>query len=259
MATASFRDRFFTPPVARATMSPAAILVAGAGASVAVLVGLPALAAVGAGALAWAARVAFAVPKAEGSDVDPYRLPDPWRTFVFDATQSRRRFGEAVARGRAGPLQERLDVLGGRIDAAVEECWRIAQAGAALDEARASIDVGGLQFQLQSLNAAGHHEGAAQAATREALAAQLATAARLDATIDDASSQLQLLDARLGEAVTRAIELTARGTSSDVGVLDEDVDGLVLELEALRQALAETTADPAVPTAPGWEMLEPPT
>src|SRR6185503_11886082 len=45
----SFRDRFLTPPVARAITSPTGILLAGAGASAAILVGLPLAAIIGVG------------------------------------------------------------------------------------------------------------------------------------------------------------------------------------------------------------------
>ena len=63
MSRRSFRDRFFTPPVARAITSPSGILLAGAGASAAILAGLPIAAIAGLGAAAWAARVAVAVPR----------------------------------------------------------------------------------------------------------------------------------------------------------------------------------------------------
>ena len=41
MSRLSFKDRFLTPPVARAMTSPVSILLAGAGASVAIATGLP--------------------------------------------------------------------------------------------------------------------------------------------------------------------------------------------------------------------------
>ena len=59
----SFRDRFFTPKVARAMMSPLGIVLAGAGAAAGIVVGLPLVAAAGVGALAWGGRVLAAVPK----------------------------------------------------------------------------------------------------------------------------------------------------------------------------------------------------
>jgi hypothetical protein len=61
---------------------------------------------------------------------------------------------------------------------------------------------------------------------------------------------LRLLDARLSEAATRAIELSVRAHDpSDLAGLGEDVDVLVTDLEALRLALDE--ADHAAGQLPG--------
>ena len=61
MAKLSFRDRFFTPKVAEAMMSPGGIVLAGVGAAVTILAGAPLIAAAGVGALAWGGRVLAAV------------------------------------------------------------------------------------------------------------------------------------------------------------------------------------------------------
>ena len=53
MARPSFRDRFLTPPVARAIMSPLGIVLFGAAAAGAILIGAPIVAAAGIGAVAW--------------------------------------------------------------------------------------------------------------------------------------------------------------------------------------------------------------
>ncbi|PLS74753.1 MAG: hypothetical protein CYG61_10955, partial [Actinobacteria bacterium] len=57
-----------TPAVARAVTAPSAVLLAGAGMSAAILGGLPLVAAAGVGALAWAARVAVALPRRPKSE-----------------------------------------------------------------------------------------------------------------------------------------------------------------------------------------------
>ena len=59
-------ERLKTPATARAIMAPSAILLAGAGMSVAILGGVPIAAAALVGAVAWAARVAFALPRRWG-------------------------------------------------------------------------------------------------------------------------------------------------------------------------------------------------
>src|SRR6187455_661762 len=97
MARLSFRDRFFTPPVANAMVSPSGILLAGGGVAVGIVAGLPILAAAAVGGAAWVARVAFSIPRNPRSDrIDPFALQDPWRSFVRDAQQSATRFSSAV-------------------------------------------------------------------------------------------------------------------------------------------------------------------
>jgi hypothetical protein len=58
--------------------------------------------------------------------------------------------------------------------------------------------------------------------------------------VSDARSQLRLLDARLDEAVTRAIELSLRSPAdADLTGLGSDVESLVQDMEALRAALED--------------------
>jgi hypothetical protein len=234
----SFRDRFLTPPVARAITSPSGILLAGAGASAAILVGLPIAAIVAAGAAAWAARVAVAVPKnpTDGSNIDPFALQDPWRSFVRSAQQARRKFDDAVHGARRGPMRERLTEIGNRLDDAVNECWRVARQGQALTDARSQLDTADAQRELDSLD----RSSPSQKKTAEALEAQLASAARLQTTVDDVRDRLRLLDARMDEAVARAVELSVGEGDADLQGLGSDVDGLVGDMEALRQGLEET-------------------
>ena len=76
MPSLSFRDRFFSPQVARAVTSPSGILAFGAGAAAGVLaVGVAPVAvpvAIGGGLLAYGVRVALALPrKGTGTRIDP--------------------------------------------------------------------------------------------------------------------------------------------------------------------------------------------
>jgi type IV secretory pathway TrbD component len=115
-------DRAKTPRVARAMTSPSGILLAGAGASAAIIGGLPLLAAAGVGLAAWAARVALAVPRRAKEDrIDPGALAEPWRSFVREAQDAARRYRRAVAATAPGPLRERLADIGTRIDTGVVE------------------------------------------------------------------------------------------------------------------------------------------
>ena len=240
-----FRDRFFTPPVARAITSPAGILLAGAGASVAILAGLPAAAVAVAGAAAWAARVAFAIPREPRAErIDPFTLSEPWRRFVQEALQARSRFDEAVRRAQAGPLRDRLREIADRMQTGVDTTWRIARRGQALVEARTQIDVEQVRRELEGVERGGRGwtDDAARERTAEALRSQLATADRMERIIDDAYSRLRLLDARMDEAVARTLELAVRSDVDETATLaglGADVDSVVTEMEALRQALEE--------------------
>jgi hypothetical protein len=244
MAARSFRDRFFTPPVARAIMSPLGIILAGAGAAVGIVAGLPIAAVVGVGAAAWAARVAAAVPRApKGDRIDPFTLGEPWRRFVSDAQQASRRFERAVHQARTGPLRDHLTEIGSRIETGVEACWRIAQQGEALSNARSQLDSAQTQRELDQVQS--EIDGPVDTnspvhRTIEALQAQLASGQRMDKVITDTRDRLRLLDARLDEAVARALELSVQATSvDDLSDLTNDVDGVVGEMEALRQGLEE--------------------
>jgi hypothetical protein len=256
MPAPSLRDRFFTPPVARAIMSPLGILLAGAGASIGILVGLPIAGAAALGALAWGGRVAAAVPRAPEADrIDPFSLSDPWRGFVQAAQQSRGRFDDAVRRARSGPLRDRLKEIGDRLDEGVRECWRIACSGDALTDARKQIDARDVQRQLDQVTGEQRgpvSEGSPQAGTISALEAQLATARRLETTITNARDKLRLLDARMDEAVARAIELSVSADEDALDSLSADVDGIVGDMEALRQGIDEADRASDIPgTATG--------
>jgi len=74
----------------------------------------------------------------------------------------------------------------------------------------------------------------------EALQAQVLSAQRLGTVAQDARSRLELLNARLDEAVARAVELSlsAEDAAALTG-LGGDVDSLVGEMESLRSALDE--------------------
>lgn len=266
MPRPGLRDRFFTAPVARAILSPLGILAAGAGTTVGILANLPVAAAVALGVAAWGGRVAMAVPRASGRPrIDPFTLNDPWRRFVQKALQARARFDEAVGNARSGPLRDRLGEIGERVDAAVRECWQIANRGQELADARRQIDAGDAEGKLAELEAvtgtadpgaranpaspAAASPAAASAAaesTAAALLAQLATASRLDVTISETRARLQLLDARLNEAAARSIELSVRaGGLAALAGLGADVDSLVGDMEALRQGLEEVGGSPA--------------
>jgi hypothetical protein len=229
-----------TPAVARAMFSESATLLAGAGMAAAVLAGAPVAAAVAVGALAWLGRVAMAVKRTPRDErVDPGSLTEPWRSFVLDAQRAEERFGLARRRTRPGPLQDRLADLGRQVDNAVVECWRIARQGEVLSGAFSALDVAQVKSELQEL--LDEPQSTARDEAAAALEAQLDAAGRIARVTERTRDQLRVLNARLDEAVARAVELSV-GTMSDAelnGVSDQ-VDSVVTEMEAVRQALEET-------------------
>jgi len=238
-------ERARTPAMARAITSPGAILLAGAGASAAILAGVPLAAAAVVGGLVWAGRVAMAVPrKARRVEVNPALVKEPWRSLVRQAQRAETRFDQVLATTAPGPLKDRLAEVDARVAVGVDECWRIAQRGNELSEAVADLDVADLRSQLQrtQAQAAQHPERADLTGTAAAVSQQLASAERLSGVAQDAEDRLRRLAAQLNEAVARAVELSLQ--SPDLGTLQplgSDVDSLVGELESLRVALEETS------------------
>ena len=161
-----------------------------------------------------------------------------------EAVQAQSRFDQVVRETRPGPFRDRLAEIAERIATGVEESWRVGRHGQRLREARRQIDVAGVTRQLEAARRDADESLAARSSlsrTTEALEAQLASARRMDEVIAEARDRLRLLDARLGEAVARSVELSIQVVDvGRLGRLDADVDMVVDELEALRLALDET-------------------
>jgi len=239
----ALRDRIATRHFGEALVSPSAILSTGAGAALAILVGLGPVGAVVGGAAFFGGRMALALRGPAGTAkvrIDPFQLDDPWRRLTQDALAARAQFFDAVRSTPAGPLHDRLGELGQQISANVEECWKVARAGHQLSAARARIDATGAQRELDAL---GPLDGAAEnvTATAEALTSQLATTHRMDTTIGETRDRLRLLNARLDDAVSRSIELSVSSTTgTELTEVGHDVAAITGEMEALRQALEVT-------------------
>jgi hypothetical protein len=240
----SFRDRFYSPPVAHALTSPSAILATGVAAAAGVVV-LSNPIGLAFGLVGYAVRVALAIPRPEkGPHIDPFAVQEPWRRFVQEAVAARRRYDEAVRTTRPGPLRDRLVEIGDRLAEGVESCWKTAQRANIIAKGRSQLDTEGPRRQLAELEAQAAAPGT-NPDTRErtiaALRAQVATVERMDAVLRDALDRLRLLDARIDESVTRAVELSVQADSTDdLGDLGADIDGLASEMEALRVGLEES-------------------
>ncbi|HSK96372.1 MAG TPA: hypothetical protein VK891_07140 [Euzebyales bacterium] len=231
-----WRDRFYTRQTAEAIMAPSSIVAAGAGTAAGVLLGLGPVAAL-VGVVAYGGWVLLKMPRArvpaEGS-VDPRRLRDPWRTHVREALQAEQRFAEAVGSTSPGPLRERLDGMGDRVADAVSECWRIANRGQQLEDALGKLEPIG-QLEAKLARASGNDN------LSSAIRSQIDSYRRIEQTAVTTRERLQLLEARLDETVARAVEVGLRaGDPVEIGALDDDVESLVNEMEALRRGLEET-------------------
>lgn len=241
MAQRSFKDRFFTPKVAQAIMSPLGIILFGAVTAGFILSGLPLVVAPLAGVAAWSGNVLRQVPRDQPTfQADTKMLADPWLTYVAESRRARARFDEVTRSMTAGPLQAKLGELAARIADAVEETNRIAVRGNTLTGALATLDTERPRAELAEIRAthAGRGMSPATIETVRSLEAQIAAADRIGAAAHQADERLRMLDARYDELVARAVEVSL-GTGDSEG-LSHDVDDLVTELEALRQALDET-------------------
>lgn len=247
MGSLSLRDRFFSPPVARALTSPSGILSLGAGAAVGIVATSPVsvpFAVVGAvvgGAVGLGARVALALPRGKAAPkIDPFAVNEPWRHAVIDAIRARSRFTQAVLTFRDGPLKDTVNAVADRLDEAVDECWRVAQQGQLMTDARKAINDREVAFELgqaQSAIAPGTAANDTQARRIRSLESQLETAARMDALIESTKDRLDLLNARLDESVTRAIELSVSNQGAGAGGIDLAMESIVDELASLRLAM----------------------
>ena len=253
----TFGQRLRTPQVARAMFSPSAILAAGAGAAVAILAGGWAVAPVVAVG-GWAGRVLLAVPRRDRSgDVRAGSLPEPWRSFVRDAQQASGRFAALLSKVQPGPLHDELASIGLQVDEGVRACWDVAKRGAALDAARASLQLPRAEAELQRLQ--GERSLRAQQrmglesldAAIGAVQRQLQAGQRVEATAFEARDKLRTLNAQLDEAVAAAVEVAVR-PAVGTGGLGDQVQGVVDQLGALRQALdeAEAASDQLTTTSP---------
>jgi hypothetical protein len=130
----------------------------------------------------------------------------------------------------------RLTDIAGRLDRAIDKSWTIAKRGDEIDAAVKRIDPVRLRSQLDTLRTSAAADST-QAAI-ESVESQLASADRLKALSARTADHLRLTQARIDELVARASEVIVGRTDSTS--YQNDVDDLVLELEALRQAVAET-------------------
>ena len=234
--------------LANVIMAPSSIVLAGGATAVAVVAGRgPFAAIVGIGA--WAAKTLLGIRKVRKpapEPIDPFRVGEPWRQYVQSAQQSKVRFQRSITQTKGGPLQDHLLAIGERVDSAVQECFAIAKRGYALDNAVDELDIRSIRKELSSakadLETAGPERQTTLQTTVASIQSRLASAQRMSDVTVSTKDRVRQLDAQLDELVARAIELSiSADTPAALGSLGFDVDSVVTEMEALRQAMDETS------------------
>jgi chemotaxis protein histidine kinase CheA len=238
----ALRDRFYTPATAKAILSWRIAL----GAAFAVVAGLLGvwwpIAIVG-GIAVYAISVALAMPHGSKSPkVDPFTLSEPWRSLVQSAQVSQRKFRETIAGVPAGPLREELHAISAQLDRGISEAWRVAQAGDDIDDVVRRVDPAALRSKLASAQQrAAADPSSDNAAAVSSIQEQIASAERLKQQSEQTAATLRVNQAQLDSLVTRAAEV--RIGTADTDAYADQVDELVLKLEALRQAVEETNTE----------------
>ena len=234
----SLRDRFFTPRTAKAILSWRILLGVGVAIGLAITpIGLPL--AVGIGAAVYAGSVLAAMPRGSAPPrIDPFTLSEPWRQMMQGSQRAGRRLHETLSGTPAGPLRDRLQGIVGKLDRALAECWEIARRGDDIDAAIGRLDSTALRSKLGTLR------GQAEADQSDDLAAaitsvegQLASADRMKELSAQTAGRLRLTQTRLDELVARAAEVSIG--SGDTDAYANDVDDLVVEIEAMRLAVED--------------------
>jgi hypothetical protein len=234
----NLRDRFFTPRTAKAILSWRLLL--GLGVAVAVAftpVGVPA--AIGIGLLVYVGSVAAAMPRGPRKpQMDAFTLSEPWRQMVQGAQRAGRRLHETVRNMPSGPLRERLEGIVDKLDVALAESWEIARRGDEVDHAVVRLDPTALRSKLATLRAeadAGPSDDLTAAIT--SVESQLASADRLKELSAQTAGRLRLTQTRLDELVARTAEVSIG--AGDTDAYANDVDDLVVEIEAMRLAVED--------------------
>ncbi len=166
-------------------------------------------------------------------------LSEPWRQLIQQAQTSGRRLRATVDGADDGPLKQQLQDIVAQLDRGLDEAWLVAKRGDEIDDVVRHLDPTSLRSKLTSLEArAAASPDPDTDAAIVSLGQQLATADRLKQQSADTADSLRRTQVRLDELVARAAEV--RIGVADTDTYAQDVDDLVIQLEALHQAVEET-------------------
>jgi len=235
----SFRDRFYTPTTARAILSWRILLGAAFGVAAGVL-GMPIPAAIVAGIAVYAVSVLLAIPRgSKTAAIDAFTLSEPWRQLMQSAQGSQRKLRETISAVPGGPLREQLDAISTQLEHGLAEAYRIAKAGDDIDDVIRGLDPPTLRSRLATAQQRATADPSPDnAAAVTAIQEQLDTADRLKQQSEQTAATLRSNQAQLDGLVARAAEV--RVGTADTDAYKQEVDDLVVKLEALRQSVEET-------------------
>jgi methyl-accepting chemotaxis protein len=234
------RDRFYTPQTAKAIMSWRVAFGLGAGVALGIA-GLPIAVAVAGGAALYAGLVAIAMPKPRRrAPIDPFVLSEPWRQLVRNAQGAARKLRETVEATSDGPLKQTLRDIADQLERGLDEAWEIAKRGDEIDDAVRRLGPTALRSKLATLQQRAESDPSPETdAAVASVERQLEAADRLQRQSDETAASLRLSQTQLDELVARAAEV--RVGAADTASYARDVDDLVIKLEALHQAVEETS------------------
>lgn len=235
----ALRDRFYTPATAKAILSWRILVGVGVAAAMAAA-GMPLAVAIAVGVVLYVVFVLVAMPKGpERRSIDPFTLSEPWRQLVQGSQAAERKLRATIDGVPAGPLRDRLDAIAAQIRHGIDEAWTIAQQGDGIDDTVRTLDPTALRSKLSTLeHQASETPSSDVDAAVASVRAQLDSADRMKAQSEQTAASLRLTQTRLDELVARAGEVKVGTVDTDA--YRREVDDVVLQLEALRQAVQET-------------------
>ncbi len=135
-----------------------------------------------------------------------------------------------------GPLKERVLAMTGRVDAGVDAVWRTATNAAALERQVAMLDAERATSDLKKVRRDGAPPDVVEAMTQ-----RFATMQRMLNAVEEMYERLPAIEARLEAAVARTAELalTAPSALAEIGALEDAMDSVRIELDALGDAVTE--------------------
>jgi len=168
---------------------------------------------------------------------------------VRDAQRAQSRYESAWRAANDGKTRERLRDIGASVEAGVRECWTVAKRSDTLARTVGELDLDGARERLAVVEAEMLASPTpTRASTVASLTARMEAGRRMNERLEDARDQLQMLDARLDEIATAALEIVYQsGSIGTVAAVGSAVDEVVEELHILAAALDEAADEGYAP------------